>query len=378
MSLISRSEVTAFLLNSLHIGGSEVKTVQLANQLKRRHHSVHILYLNPPDTLRNRLEPGVSAACLERVGKFSIPALLRLREYVRLHGVTTIVAINLYPLVYSTIASKLATSTRLRTIVTVNTSDHRNTWNRMQMTAYGPLLRQADHLVFGSRVQMEKWVAGHDLRQSACEVIYNGVDVGRFSVGQVNDARESLRNVLGLASDDLVIGTVGRLAPEKNHQQLISAVKQLADGIGNLKALIVGEGPERPLLEARIESEGLRNRVVLCGALDDVRPALELIDIFVLPSVAVETFSNAALEAMAMERCVLLSDVGGAREMIVDGESGRICRKGDVDSLTASLSQLTESRAERARLGQNARNRVSTEFSMDAMIRRFEVLLNLE
>jgi glycosyltransferase involved in cell wall biosynthesis len=118
--------------------------------------------------------------------------------------------------------------------------------------------------------------------------------------------------------------------------------------------------------------------VILCGTLDDVRPALELMDVFVLPSVAVETFSNAALEAMAMEKPVVLSDLGGAREMIVDGSSGYICRRGDLESLTVQLSRLACDKNERHRLGQNARKRVAEEFSLSGMVGSFEALLNLE
>jgi glycosyltransferase involved in cell wall biosynthesis len=375
---MSGHPVTAFLVNSLDVGGSEAKTVQLVNQLKRRQHAVHILYLNAPDTLRSRLDPRIPAACLERIGKFSVPALHRLRKYVERHEITTIVAVNLYPLLYSALASKLARNIRLRSIVTINTSEHRNTWNRLQIVLYEPLLRRADAVVFGSRNQAVKWIETHDLRESACEVIYNGVDVERFNPGQVNGAREELRNALALKPGDLVIGTVGRLASEKNHQQLISAVQRLADRIGNLKVLIVGEGPQRRVLESRIKSDCLGDRVILCGTLDDVRPALELMDVFVLPSVAVETFSNAALEAMAMEKPVVLSDLGGAREMIVDGSSGYICRRGDLESLTVQLSRLACDKNERHRLGQNARKRVAEEFSLSGMVGSFEALLNLE
>jgi glycosyltransferase involved in cell wall biosynthesis len=213
------------------------------------------------------------------------------------------------------------------------------------------------------------------LPEQKCRVIYNGVDVVRFAPGQVDQSRDELRKRLGLTPLDVIIGTVGRLQPEKNQLQLIAALQRLKVGFDRLKLLIVGEGAERAELEARAAREGMCGRVLFAGRLDDVRPAVDLMDIFVLPSVSVETFSNAALEAMAMGKPVVLSDIGGAGEMIVPGISGYICHRGDLDSLTEQLRKLLEDAEERARIGRNARDRVVTKFSMESMVAGFESLL---
>jgi glycosyltransferase involved in cell wall biosynthesis len=366
--------VTAFLLNSLEIGGSEVKTVQLVNRLSAQHRSVHLLYLNPPAVLRNRLSPNVPVTCLDRVGKLSVPALRRLHKYVSDHGVRTVVAVNLYPQLYGAVTRELA-GRRIRSIVTINTTDHSGVWERMQMAIYAPLLRRADAVIFGSLKQMRTWIDTYRLPEQKCRVIYNGVDVVRFAPGQVDQSRDELRKRLGLTPLDVIIGTVGRLQPEKNQLQLIAALQRLKVGFDRLKLLIVGEGAERAELEARAAREGMCGRVLFAGRLDDVRPAVDLMDIFVLPSVSVETFSNAALEAMAMGKPVVLSDIGGAGEMIVPGISGYICHRGDLDSLTEQLRKLLEDAEERARIGRNARDRVVTKFSMESMVAGFESLL---
>ena len=85
-----------------------------------------------------------------------------------------------------------------------------------------------------------------------------------------------------------------------------------------------GDGPLREQLLRRAVELEIADRVHFIGEVEDVRPVLAAMDVFVLPSIAVESFSNAALEAMSMGRPVILSDIGGAREMIDDGVEGYV------------------------------------------------------
>jgi glycosyltransferase involved in cell wall biosynthesis len=114
--------------------------------------------------------------------------------------------------------------------------------------------------------------------------------------------------------------------------------------------------------------------VTLLGETDDVRAALSVMDIFVLPSISVETFSNAALEAMAMNKAVVLSDVGGAREMVSDNFDGRIFTPGDIQGLSDILLELAGNDAVRLRLGNAARKKASDQFKFSNMVDSYEEL----
>jgi glycosyltransferase involved in cell wall biosynthesis len=364
-----------FLLNALNVGGSETKTVHLVNSLFHRGWPVHLLYLNPPDTLIGKLDPAVPVQCLERRGKISLRAVLRLYEYAKRHNVRTIVATNLYPSIYSSAAKCLLQSGQVRNFVTVNTTDHVGLKDKVQMIVYAPVLRRADHVVFGCEAQMNQWIASYRLRAGNGSVIYNGVDLVRFRPGSSHDASQHLREKLGYSADDIIVGTVGQLRPEKGHADLIEVLSQLLKDVPNAKGLFVGDGPERDALKTSIEAVGMADRITLLGEVQDVRPALELMDIFVLPSVAVETFSNAALEAMAFGKPVILSDIGGAREMIADGYSGRIFPRRDMGSLSKILLELARDPFKRRTLGCNARQSVEDRFSYAKMVEAFEHLL---
>jgi glycosyltransferase involved in cell wall biosynthesis len=98
-------------------------------------------------------------------------------------------------------------------------------------------------------------------------------------------------------------------------------------------------------------------------------------DVFVLPSLAVETFSNAALEAMAMERPVVLSDIGGATEMVTHGQNGYVFHKGDDSTLERILTALNNSPDLRRDVGRAGRATVEARFSFQRMADAYERLM---
>jgi glycosyltransferase involved in cell wall biosynthesis len=138
--------------------------------------------------------------------------------------------------------------------------------------------------------------------------------------------------------------------------------------------IIAGDGPERQCLEQVALKHEVSEKVVFLGSVLDVRPALSAMDLFVLPSRAVETFSNAALEAMSMGLPVVLSDIGGAREMVPDGKNGAIFAPGDVDGLTEKIEKLIRSGV-LDEMGAASRSLVEERFSLESMVARYRDLI---
>ena len=155
---------------------------------------------------------------------------------------------------------------------------------------------------------------------------------------------------------------------EKNFQLLVRLLNVLKAGGIEAYLLLVGEGPEEARLKQLANTLGVSKSVRYLGLLDDIRPVMLAMDIFILPSRAVETFSNAALEAMAMGKPVVLSNIGGASEMIVHGTSGMLFPSGDLDLLADHVRRLSTSEALRNSLGLEARERVVANFRYSAML----------
>jgi glycosyltransferase involved in cell wall biosynthesis len=355
-----------FLVNSLNVGGSERKTVRLANALADSTRRIVLAYLSQPESLLAQLHPAVVPVNLQRRGKFSIQALRRLAAIVRERNIDTLVAMNLYSALYAVLAGMLCKNQPLRVVVSVNTTEFATLKEELQMLIYRRVLRRADLVVFGAERQRQLWCSRYALGgpPEKFMVLYNGVDTVEFSRENVapGERDRPMRRVM--------LGTVGALRIEKAQVDLVRAVHELTMRGVDVEALVVGDGEQRAQLECEIRRLDVARRVRLVGEARDVRPYLTMMDIFVLPSVAVETFSNAALEAMAMSCPVLAARVGGMDEMLRFG-GGATYPSGDVKALCDLLMPLIMNTQVRREMGEQARQAVVEHFSFGRMLRDF-------
>lgn len=371
MALPAGERDILFLLSTLAVGGSEHKTIRLANSLRRRGHRVTVAYLNAPDTLLSELAPDVSAVHLERTRKFSLRSLRMLERTIRESRIDTVVSLNLYATLYTALLAKYARSlSDVRFLASLNTTTFSSAKSASRMRLYRPLLRGMDLLIFGAEYQRELWLR-HYLGGKAPQtrVLYNGVDTAHFSRDEVSPWRPPQ-----WPAGRVVLGSVGRFRPEKSHHLLIRAIAQLHDRGLDVGAVIVGEGSEESALRRLVAELGVEDRVHLPGTAADVRPYLAGFDVFVLTSTSVETFSNAALEALAMGCPVVSSRIGGMPEMLASG-GGIIYETGNLGQLVAALEELVSSPERRLALAGQARECVRQRFSLEAMADAFTALI---
>jgi glycosyltransferase involved in cell wall biosynthesis len=198
-------------------------------------------------------------------------------------------------------------------------------------------------------------------------LVHNGVSVKLPSQAEVARARSEMGD--GRA---LVVVAAGRLVELKGHRFLVEAA-------GLLKALriavsvaIIGDGEKRETLEQLAAALGVRRQVRFLGWKRDIAPYLAAADIYVQPSLS-DVLPNAVLEAMALGRCVIASDVGGIRDAIEPGCHGALVAPGDSRALARQVRKLLDS-ASRARLGAAARRKIARDFSVGQMARRTETV----
>jgi glycosyltransferase involved in cell wall biosynthesis len=352
-----------FVLSCLAVGGSERKIARMANKLKDEGLAVSIALINGPYTLEPTLRRDLPLHKLERRGKFSLRALWKLRGIIRRERPSTVMAVNLYQALYVVCATFLMRD-RPRTVALVNTSSFRG--QPVFKRFYQAVLSRFDHIVHGSRMQKSFWKLPED--DSRSSVIYNGVDSAKFEPIEVFEASKRLREKLGVKPAGLLIGTVGAMRPEKNQEVLITTLRRLRVARVDAHLVIAGDGPMRDHLRRCAADLEVADRVHFIGEIEDVRPVLGALDVFVLPSLAVESFSNAALEAMSMARPVILSDIGGAREMIDDGVEGYVVSATELPArLPALIAALYAEPRKRQSMGQAARARAVSCFSVAAM-----------
>ncbi len=360
------------LVSLLGVGGAERHMVTLANRLAERFDIVLVYIKNDaallPQVEAHRLRDVI---CLEGTGGADGAAVRRLAAAYDRHQPAVVVCANTYPLAFAHAARWLARH-RPRVMEVYHTTILQTWKERLQMLAYLPLIWATHRLVYVCRAQQRYW-RRRGVRARRESMVYNGVDVQRFDPDVHRDAARARRAEYGFAQDDLVVGLCAVMRPEKAHDHLLQAMK-LADDAGvRWKALLIGDGPLRPSIEQEILRLGLQDRVAITGFRSDVRADLAACDVVSLVSVT-ETFSIAALEAMAMARPLIMSDVGGAREQVDPGRTGWLFAAGDIPALARCLREAAD-RTRLAEMGRAARAMAVRDYSVSTMIERYEELL---
>jgi glycosyltransferase involved in cell wall biosynthesis len=201
-------------------------------------------------------------------------------------------------------------------------------------------------------------------------VIPNSVNTDQFRPGQPTGA---LRKKLGIASDCLVVGTVARLDPVKNHALLIDAFARVHALLPNTTLVIIGDGPLRGDLEARVRSLGMESDVHFVGVSSDVAALYRDLDVFVLSSNA-EGTSMSILEAMASGVCVVATAVGGTADLLANGATGMLVPPSNPAALASALTVVLRDGELRRHLADVGRARAEKQYSEPVMLEAYEAL----
>lgn len=209
------------------------------------------------------------------------------------------------------------------------------------------------------------------------EIIYNGVDLEEF-----NPQRRYLgiKKRYDIPEDCRVVGTIGRLDPDKRAEDLIRSIPSVQETFPKTRFVIVGDDNRGYYQKLKQLAEDLKivSQVVFTGALKDVQGLLSVFDLFVLPTINKEGISRAILEAMALAKPVIATKVGGNPETVEDKITGILIPAKKPELLAQTIISLLKDRERAEEMGQAGRRRVEKLFSLKTNVARTEkVYLNL-
>jgi glycosyltransferase involved in cell wall biosynthesis/ribosomal protein S18 acetylase RimI-like enzyme len=199
----------------------------------------------------------------------------------------------------------------------------------------------------------------------------NGIDVTRFDPEAIAPERTAeLRRSLGIDDKTLIVGTVGRLVAEKGYRELVAAAETLRAERTDVRFLAVGQpDPDKPDAIGQEELDRAARHVQLTGWRDDIRELLSVMDVFVLPSWR-EGLPRSAIEAAAMRRPLVLTDIRGCREVVRDGIEGVLVPPRDASRLSAAIETLVDDERLRRSYGSAARARARDRFDERRVLAR--------
>ncbi|MDA8163951.1 MAG: glycosyltransferase [Desulfobacteraceae bacterium] len=351
----------------LDYGGLENIIHTFSHVLRAKGYQVKIVALERDGRTFDRLrQDGFPVRLLgRRPGKFDPRLLARLVRFLREERIEVIHS-HSGCIMYAALAGKLAGVRRI-----VHTEHGRYLPDsRGRIWEDRIFSRLIDSYVCVS-ADLERYMRGIiRVPASKLATIINGVDTRRYrSYGE--DGRAALRRQHGYGPDEVVVGTVCRLIPKKNVEFLLDWLLSRREDGRRYRLAVIGDGPSLPRLQkmAAARPEAIR----LLGMRSDVADWMNVFDVFALPSLT-EGTSLTIMEAMASELPVVVSEVGGNKEIVTHERTGFLYPVNDMAAYSGLVDRLAASPGLRRELGARARQDMEARFSMNAVLGRYEAL----
>ena len=240
-------------------------------------------------------------------------------------------------------------------------------WKRRLINRF--FWRESDILTAVGRAVADALAEKEGFPRDKIQVIYNGVnpdDFDNLKSADENDTRESVRREFGIADDAFVLIQVARLDSIKDHATALNTINVLRNDFPDVRLIIVGDGPERGVIEQKIQEDNLSHQVVLTGARQDISRLIKGADLFLLTSLS-EGIPVTFLEAMAARLPIVSTNAGGCREVVEHQKTGYLEPIQDPVSLAAAVKALIINKSLRIKFGENGRLRCEEFFTQRAM-----------
>jgi L-malate glycosyltransferase len=364
------------LIDSFNQGGSERQALQLTRLLTESgRFNVRLACLSPEGSLRTTIED----LDLGEIPSFSLTsfydpnAVRQLRCFVRWLKSARIDILHTHDFYTNVFGMAGGALGRLpvRIASMRETAGMRSaSQKQVQRVAYS----LAHHIVANSNAVREKLVAGGAGAEKV-SVIYNGLDLRRLNT--TASRLESL-SALGLRAGEIgpqrFVSIVANMRHEvKDYPMFLRSARQVKDAVPDAAFLLAGEGELTDLLRGLAVELGIQDSTFFLGRCENVAELLSISEICVLSSKA-EGFSNSILEYMAAARPVVVTDVGGAREVVSEGETGYLVSSGDDAAMAERIISLLHDPEKARSMGNNGKRVVEEKFSCEAQLAQTESL----
>jgi len=200
--------------------------------------------------------------------------------------------------------------------------------------------------------------------------IHSGVNIDQFMKVKRN-GREKRRS-LGLNTNGFVVGTIGWLLPIKGPMYLLKAMAEVWQYHPDIQLIYVGKGDLEKELKGEAYRTGVSDKVKFLGWRDDIPEIMQILDIFVLPSLN-EGMGRVLVEAMASGKPIVASNVGGIPDLVKHGHNGFLVGPGDVNGLSLAIKKLIEDEQLRPKMGTNGRA-MAWDYGVEEMIKKIDDL----
>ena len=345
-----------FLTPLLEIGGEELSTLSLIKEMVKKGHRCYV-YGNKGALYEEFIHSGAVIINPDQPYERTVRGVIRdsrkIKNIVVDNNIDIVHSQSILPTISSYIANLLLKNRKNIPKLIF----HERGIHEYNYPIIGRLFNHiTDYVIANSDYEREKLLR-NGLKPSHCTRIHNCIN---FDFPQ-DKLLTGQKRAMGIDSDNFVIGTVGRLVKQKGIKYLLKAFKIVCDSNDCIFLIIVGDGPDREILEKKTDSLGISKKVLFTGWKRDIKSIYPIFDIFILPSLW-EPLGNVALEAAGFGKPVIVSKVDGLPETMIPDKTGLIVPPSDAQKLADAIIYLIENKDIAKRMGENGRQRVKDYF----------------
>jgi len=350
----------------MRIGGTEMVIKNIIEGCDKEKYDMSIFCIEEPigPWGKELEENGTNIHSKNRKEGFDFSLISAIRRVLKSEKIDVIHCHQYTPWVYGVIA---AIGIATKVIFTEHGRFYPDTssWKRRVIN---PILSFfTDSITAISKATKQALVDYEFLSASKIEVIYNGIKALTLIS---EDTRQTLKSELNISEDDIVLGTVARLDPIKNHAMMLDAFSCLLKNHPKTKLVIVGDGELNAVLKEQCNELDISDKVVFTGYITHPSSYIQIFDVFLLSSLS-EGTSMTLLEAMSVGKSCVVTDAGGNSEIIVDGSNGLVTENGSVNKFAEGIERLISNKKEIIKMEEESFKRYEKLFSSKIMILKY-------
>jgi glycosyltransferase involved in cell wall biosynthesis len=346
------------LIDELDIGGTEQQILELVKRLDRQKYLPIVCCFRPGRVAKEIEALGVRVCTLRKRAKVDVALVFRLWQLIRRERIDLVQTYLFTANTWGRLAALLA-----RVPLIVSSERNVDMWEERYKRILGKVLDRWTCCTITNSEAVKDYLIKQGLAPEKIQVIYNGVDPGRFQ-GPVSCT--ATKAELGIPPHHQVVGLLARLEPAKDLHTFLRAAALLTEKVSEVSFLVIGGGSLQHDLKREAQSLGIAGRVIFTGPRRDVPRLLATCDVSVLSSLK-EGMSNTILESMAAGKPMVATRVGGNVELIQEGVTGFLVPPRDPAALATAVYKILADPVLAQHMGRQAKARIARHFSVNAL-----------
>ncbi|MCS7152161.1 MAG: glycosyltransferase family 4 protein [Endomicrobia bacterium] len=350
---------------SYTLGGAELQMFEITKLLYNKGINVVLCCPFKSKLYFKALNEKIPVENLNIIGSLDFVGIARLYKIIQQYKIN-VVHINQGKLLWPLAILKILLKDKIKIVF------HRRTTIPLKKMSYWTLKYMDAIFADSTAVKLTLLKAG--VSEEKISVIYPGIDLNRFKIDMTT---EEMKKKYGL-ENNFVVGCIAAMNPPegKGQKYLISAIAIISSIFSDIRLLLVGDGKLRKKLENFVEKLRVGNYVIFTGFQEKVEEYISAMDILCLPSVGEESFGVVLIEAQAMGKPVIASNVGGIKEALIDGETGYIIEPRNVVQLVEIILKLLYDRNLYKKMSLKCYEWVRENFDIIKVVEKIEQIYN--